>query len=160
DKPYRGSMMRLFGAEVHASPSRLTRLGTAAGRSPDPVNALALAIGEAVEYARAGEHRAFCIGSGETHSIPHPAVVGLERLRPLAGLGAEVDTVVGCVGAGSNFGGIALPFFAGRAAGELATAPALVAVESTATPKLTRGVYAYDATDAGGTGPAEAMYTI
>jgi tryptophan synthase beta chain len=67
--------------------------------------------------------------------------------------------VVGCVGAGSNFGGIALPFHADAMTTGIA-APMLVAAESSSTPKLTRGVYAYDKTDATGSGPMEAMYTI
>jgi tryptophan synthase beta chain len=158
DKPYRGSLMRLLGAGVHASPSGLTELG----RSSDDAagHSLALAIGEAVEYARAGPGRAFCIGSGETYSLLHQSVLGLEAIGQLAAAGAEVGTVVGCVGAGSNFGGIALPFLAAHAAGERAGRPRLLAAESAAMPKLTRGVYAYDVTDATGTGPLEAMYTI
>ncbi|MEJ2852351.1 MULTISPECIES: TrpB-like pyridoxal phosphate-dependent enzyme [unclassified Saccharothrix] len=152
DKPYRGSLMRLLGATVHASPSGLTSL-TEGG------NSLALAIGEAVEYARGGEGRAFCIGSGENYSILHQSVIGLEAADQLHALGAEVDIVVGSVGAGSNFGGVALPFHARHRAGE-ADAVRLLAVESSATPKLTRGVYAYDHTDATGSGPMEAMYSI
>jgi tryptophan synthase beta chain len=159
DKPYRGSVMRLLGARVHASPSRLTEVGR---RSADGAasNSLALAIGEAVEYGRDTPDRAFCIGSGETYSILHQSLIGLEAAAQLDEVGAEVDTVVGCVGAGSNFGGLALPFFARHRAGERSDLPVLLAAESSATPKLTRGVYAYDVTDATGTGPMEAMYTI
>jgi tryptophan synthase beta chain len=159
DKPYRGSLIRLLGADLHASPSNVTDLGrrnTAAAGS----NSLAVAIGEAVEYARGGDGRAFCIGSGETYSLLHQSVIGLEAIEQLRAAGAEVDTVIGCVGAGSNFGGIALPFLASHQAGESAGLPTLLAAESAATPKLTRGVYAYDVTDATGTGPLEAMYTI
>jgi tryptophan synthase beta chain len=156
DKPYRGSLMRLLGATVHASPSGLTEVGKDGASG----NTLALAIGEAVEYARAAEGRAFCIGSGENYSILHQSVIGTEAIEQLAALGAQVDTVVGSVGAGSNFGGLALPFFAAHQAGESALQPTLLAVESSATPKLTRGVYAYDLTDATGTGPMEAMYSI
>lgn len=145
DKPYRGTLMRLLGAQVHASPSTLT---TVAAQGSG--NSLALAIGEAVEYARTGTGRAFCIGSGENYSILHQSVIGREAIEQLD---APVDTVVGCVGAGSNFGGIALPFFA-------EDGPVLLAVESSSTPKLTRGVYAYDITDATGTAPMEAMYTV
>jgi tryptophan synthase beta chain len=158
DKPYRGSLMRLLGANVHASPSGLTDVGRDSGGSAR--HSLALAIGEAVQYARAGPGRAFCIGSGETYSLLHQSVIGLEAIEQLSMAGARVDTVIGCVGAGSNFGGIALPFLASHAAGEIGEAPELVAAESAATPKLTRGVYAYDVTDATGTGPLEAMYTI
>ncbi len=161
DKPYRGSLMRLLGATVRASPSPLTALGRA-DAGPASANSLALAIGEAVEYARAGEGRAFCIGSGETYSLLHQSVIGLEAIEQLRGQdgGGDVDTVIGCVGAGSNFGGIALPFLAAHRAGERDRLPALLAAESSATPKLSRGVYAYDLTDATGTGPLEAMYTI
>jgi len=155
-KPYRGSLMRLLGAEVHASPSRLTEIGATSGGT----NSLALAIGEAVEYARGAPDRAFCIGSGENYSILHQSVIGLEAVAQLAAMGAEVDAVVGCVGAGSNFGGLALPFFARHRAGESAHLPLLLAAESSATPKLSQGVYAYDVTDATGSGPLEAMYTI
>ncbi|MEV4661039.1 TrpB-like pyridoxal phosphate-dependent enzyme [Micromonospora echinofusca] len=160
DKPYRGSLMRLYGAELHASPSPLTGVGRAAAERPGQGNSLALAIGEAVEYARADPKRAFCIGSGETYSILHQSVIGLESIDQLAALDATVDAVIGCVGAGSNFGGLALPFFAAWRAGELDVPADLIAAESSATPKLTRGLYAYDHTDSTGTGPMEAMYTI
>ncbi|MFC7989601.1 TrpB-like pyridoxal phosphate-dependent enzyme [Streptomyces pilosus] len=156
-KPYRGVLMRMLGAEVHSSPSGMTKVSAkedlAAG------NSLSLAIGEAVEYAADHDRVAFCIGSGETYSILHQSVIGLEAEEQLADLGAEIGAVVGCVGAGSNFGGIALPFHAtARASGR--EGPRLVAAESSSTPKLTRGVYAYDKTDATGSGPMEAMYTI
>ncbi|MFG1837141.1 TrpB-like pyridoxal phosphate-dependent enzyme [Micromonospora sp. NPDC049175] len=156
-KPYRGVLMRMLGAEVHPSPSGLTKVSASEDLAAG--NSLSLAIGEAVEYAADHDGVAFCIGSGETYSILHQSVIGLEAADQLAELDARIDTVVGCVGAGSNFGGIALPFHAAaRAAG--AEGPRLVAAESSSTPKLTRGVYAYDKTDATGSGPMEAMYTI
>ncbi|WP_432148826.1 TrpB-like pyridoxal phosphate-dependent enzyme [Streptomyces sp. bgisy029] len=155
-KPYRGTLMRTLGATVHASPSTLTEVAT---QSEAGVNSLSLAIGEAVEYAGRTEGAAFCIGSGETYSILHQSVIGLEAIDQLAGAEADIDAVVGCVGAGSNFGGIALPFLAASATAGT-DAPLLLAAESATTPKLTRGTYAYDRTDATGTGPMEAMYTI
>jgi tryptophan synthase beta chain len=156
-KPYRGVLMRMLGAEIHSSPSGLT--GVADRRGEGIGNSLALAIGEAVEYASTHDGVAFCIGSGETYSILHQSVIGIESQAQLAELDAGVDMVVGAVGAGSNFGGIALPFHAeAKATG--AEPPTLVAAESSTAPKLTRGVYAYDKTDATGTGPLEAMYTI
>ena len=157
-KPYRGTLLRLLGATTHASPSPHTRVAAAAcGRGEG--GSLALAIGEAVEYALGREDCAFAIGSGETYSILHQSVLGLESIDQLAESGARIDAVVGCVGAGSNFGGIALPFFA-RAAGGGERLPLLLAAESAATPKLTRGVYAFDRTDSTGRGPREAMYTV
>ncbi len=155
-KPYRGTLMRTLGATVHASPSNLTEV---AKQRTSGVNSLSLAIGEAVEYASRTEGAAFCIGSGETYSILHQSVIGMEASEQLRALEAEVDVVVGCVGAGSNFGGIALPYYS-EATSRGVEPPLLVAAESSTTPKLTRGVYAYDQTDATGTGPMEAMYTI
>ncbi|MBT2383362.1 TrpB-like pyridoxal phosphate-dependent enzyme [Streptomyces sp. ISL-11] len=156
-KPYRGVLMRMLGAEVHASPSTLTEVARADDGTRG--NSLSLAIGEAVEYAAGRQGTAFCIGSGETYSILHQSVIGLEAQEQLAALECEAGTVVGAVGAGSNFGGIALPFFAdARARGQ--EPPRLVAAESAASPKLSKGVYAYDKTDATGAGPREAMYTI
>jgi tryptophan synthase beta chain len=157
-KPYRGVLMRLLGATVHASPSGLTGVsrGAVAGSGG---NGLTMALGEAVEYAAARPGTAFSTGSGETYSIVHQSVIGQEALAGLRAAGAEVGAVVGAVGGGSNFGGIALPFFA-EAAARGDRPPLLVAAESSSSPKLTRGVYAYDRTDATGTGPMEAMYTI
>lgn len=155
-KPYRGVLMRMLGAEVLASPTGTTKVSR---ETRGQGNSLSLAIGEAVEYAAGKPGAAFCIGSGETYSILHQSVIGIEAIAQLAELDADVDAVVGCVGAGSNFGGIALPFHA-EAAATGARPPRLVAAESSSTPKLTRGVYAYDQTDATGTGPLEAMYTI
>jgi tryptophan synthase beta chain len=155
-KPYRGVLMRMLGAQVHASPTGLTEVGAHHDGSG---NSLSLAIGEAVEYAAGRDGVAFAIGSGETYSILHQSVIGIESMAQLAEVDADVDAVVGCVGAGSNFGGIALPFHA-EAAATGSRPPLLVAAESSTTPKLTRGVYAYDHTDATGSGPMEAMYTI
>ncbi|XVS60910.1 TrpB-like pyridoxal phosphate-dependent enzyme [Actinosynnema sp. CA-299493] len=155
-KPYRGVLMRMLGAEVLASPTGTTKVSREAGEQG---NSLSLAIGEAVEHAAGKQGAAFCIGSGETYSILHQSVIGIEAIEQLAELDADVDAVVGCVGAGSNFGGIALPFHA-EAVATGARSPRLVAAESSSTPKLTRGVYAYDRTDATGAGPLEAMYTI
>lgn len=154
-KPYRGSLMRLLGAEVHASPSGTTALS----RTAKDINGLGLALGEAAEYARETPGAAFASGSGETYSILHQSVIGLEAIDALEAAGASVDAVIGSVGAGSNFGGVALPFFAAAAErGE--QGPLLLGAESSTTPKLTRGIYAYDKTDASGLGPREAMYTI
>ncbi|MGH8791171.1 MAG: TrpB-like pyridoxal phosphate-dependent enzyme [Stackebrandtia sp.] len=157
-KPYRGVLMRLLGAQVHSSPSGLTDVGRR-DLDGESSNSLSLAIGEAVQYAAGDDTRAFAIGSGETYSILHQSVIGLESIEQLASAEADVDAVVGCVGAGSNFGGVALPFFA-KARDEGRRPPLLLAVESNVTPKLTRGVYAYERTDASGAGPLEAMYTI
>lgn len=157
-KPYRGSLMRLLGATVIPSPSGLTTVGKRA-REQRPGGGLALAIGEAIEYAAGRQGCAFATGSGETYSIIHQSVIGQEAIAQLQELDADVDTIIGPVGAGSSFGGTALPFLVHAKTAGL-PCPRLLAAESSACPKLTHGVYAFDHTDATRAGPLEAMYTV
>jgi tryptophan synthase beta chain len=158
-KPVRGEMMRLFGAVVHESPSDLTDVGRtvlkedpAAPGTQAVANAEALALG-----AEDGESR-FAVGSGENSVLLHQTVIGQEAISQLALLGEFPDCVVACMGAGSNFGGIALPFLA--AAEDSARSVRLIAVESTACPKLTRGRYRYELSDALGTTPVTKVYSL
>ncbi len=69
------------------------------------------------------------------------------------------DVVVGCIGGGSNFAGFAYPFVADKVTGK---APNLrvVAIEPSATPSLTRGIYAYDFGDTSMMTPLVKMYTL
>ncbi len=53
-KPYRGSMIRTWGATIHSSPSDLTEAGRAIlAQDPDSPGSLGIAISEAVEAAAA-----------------------------------------------------------------------------------------------------------
>lgn len=156
-KPYRRTMMELLGARVAASPSPRTAIGSRARDAGDVDGSLALALAEAAADAR--EHGgSFCTGSGETYSLLHQTVIGLEARDQLADLGEEPDVVVGALGAGSGFGGLALPFVGASLAGGRAVR--CVSVEPAACPKLTRGRYAYDHTDASGVTPLQKMYTL
>jgi tryptophan synthase beta chain len=158
-KPYRRTMMEMFGASVAASPSEDTEVGRAF-RAADPTGRgnIALAIAEAMEDAATHPGTRFCIGSGEDYSILHQTVIGLEAAEQLAEHAESPDVVVASVGAGSNFGGMAFPFLgeALRTGREVRC----VAVEPSSCPKLTRGTYAYDFTDYSGTTPLEKMYTL
>jgi len=157
-KPYRRSFMQVYGAEVIPSPSDRT----AAGRKmlaldPDSPGSLGLAISEAVEDAAGRADTNYALGSVLNHVLLHQTVIGLEAKAQLAKAGDYPDVVIGACGGGSNFGGIAFPFLHDKIAGRQVRA---LAVEPTACPTLTRGVFAYDYGDLGKLTPIVKMYTL
>ncbi len=158
-KPYRKAMMSLFGARVHASPSRETKAGREAlARDPDSPGSLGLAISEAVETALAGDGAKYSLGSVLNHVLLHQTVIGLEAEMQMEAAGDFPDDVVGCVGGGSNFAGLALPLY--RESRERERATRFVAVEPTACPSLTRGELRYDFGDTAETTPLLRMHTL
>lgn len=158
-KPYRGLMMRTWGAEVVPSPS--TR--TAAGRrvlehEPESPGSLGIAVSEAVEMAAGDPETNYAIGSVMNHVLLHQTVVGKEALRQMEKAGEAPDVVIGCFGGGSNFAGIAFPFLRERLRGQMATR--IVAVEPESCPKLTQGEFRYDYGDEARLTPLFPMYTL
>ncbi|MEJ1297160.1 MAG: TrpB-like pyridoxal phosphate-dependent enzyme [Candidatus Sedimenticola sp. (ex Thyasira tokunagai)] len=157
-KPYRRSMMRTWGADVHASPSNLTEAGRQMlAANPDSEGSLGAAISEAVEIAAGRSDTNYALGSVLNHVLLHQTVIGQEAKKQLEMVGDYPDMIFAPCGGGSNFGGIAFPFFADKAAGKEVE---LVAVEPTSCPTLTRGNYAYDFGDAIGMTPLLKMYTL
>jgi tryptophan synthase beta chain len=158
-KPIRGEMMRLFGAVVHESPSDLTEVGRRALKEdPEAIGTLAGATGEALALAGEDSETRFAVGSGENSVLLHQTVIGREAVSQMGSIGDFPDCVIACMGAGSNFGGIALPFLG--AANDAGRSIRLVAAESAACPKLTRGRYLYDLSDALGTTPITRIYSL
>lgn len=158
-KPYRGTLMRLNGAEVIPSPSTRTEVGRAALRAdPDSPGTLGIANAEAIEYANGRREARFSIGSGENHVLMHQTVIGEEALLQMRLAGEFPDVVIGAMGAGSNFAGLTFPFY--RAALTENTGTRFLAVEPDACPKMTRGSYVMDYTDYSGVTPAVKMYTL
>jgi tryptophan synthase beta chain len=158
-KPIRGDLMRLFGAEVHESPSELTSVGRKAlAEDPAGIGTLALATGEGLAFAAENKDVRFAIGSGENSVLLHQTVIGQEAVAQMDQLGEFPDCVFACMGAGSNFGGVALPVLG--AAEDRGRSVRLIAVESAACPKLTRGRYRYDLSDALGTTPITKVYSL
>lgn len=158
-KPYRRLLMSANGAEVLPSPSTRTEVGRMAlSQDPDTNGSLAIANAEAIEQARVTDGCRFSIGSGENHVLLHQTVIGEEALRQMELTGDFPDVVIGCMGAGSNFAGLAFPFYREKTRRRLSTR--LVAVEPEACPKLTRGVYAWDYNDFSGVTPMTKMYTL
>ncbi|MEO5366279.1 MAG: TrpB-like pyridoxal phosphate-dependent enzyme [Magnetococcus sp. WYHC-3] len=157
-KPFRRSMMETWGAEVFASPSKLTHAGRAAlAADPNNPGSLGLAISEAVEEAASRADTNYALGSVLNHVVLHQTIIGLEAKKQFAKVGDYPDVVIGCCGGGSNFGGVAFPFLADKAAGKQIR---LIAAEPTSCPTLTRGHYAYDFGDAVGMTPLIKMYTL
>ncbi len=157
-KPYRRSMMHTWGAEVLASPTDQTEAGRKilAGE-PDTTGSLGISISEAVEEAASREDTNYALGSVLNHVLLHQTIIGQEAKTQLEKVGDYPDMVFAPCGGGSNFGGIAFPFFADKAAGKEVR---LVAVEPTSCPTLTKGEYAYDFGDTVGLTPLLKMYTL
>ncbi len=157
-KPYRRSMMQTWGANVYASPTDRTNSGrTILEQDPDSEGSLGIAISEAVELAAQRDDTNYALGSVLNHVLLHQTVIGEEAKKQLEMVGDYPDMVFAPCGGGSNFGGIAFPFFADKAAGKEVR---LVAVEPSSCPTLTKGVYAYDYGDAIGLTPLLKMYTL
>ena len=155
-KPYRRSMMETWGATVHRSPSSETDAGRA--QSAHPTGSLGIAISEAVEVAAGDEQTNYALGSVLNHVLLHQTVIGQESLAQMEKAGEYPDTVIGCVGGGSNFAGIAVPFL--RANIREGKETRFIACEPAACPTLTRGVYRYDFGDTMGMTPLMPMYTL
>jgi tryptophan synthase beta chain len=157
-KPYRRSLMELWGGQVVASPSNHTQVGkNILDKDPKNLGSLGIAISEAVEDAVTHDNTHYSLGSVLNHVLLHQTVIGLEAKKQLAKVGEYPDIVIGCVGGGSNFGGISLPFAYDKFQGKEVR---LLAVEPTACPTLTKGIYAYDYGDTAKMAPIVRMYTL
>ncbi|MEU4228927.1 TrpB-like pyridoxal phosphate-dependent enzyme [Nonomuraea sp. NPDC026600] len=155
-KPYRRSLMQVYGATVHASPSTVTGSGSKVlADDPDSPGSLGIAISEAVEVAGANPDARYALGSVLNHVLMHQTVIGEEALAQLEEM---PDLIIGCTGGGSNFAGLTFPFLREKLAGNLDVT--LRAVEPDACPSFTRGVYAYDFGDTAGFTPLLKMHTL
>jgi len=157
-KPYRRSLIHAWGGEVVSSPSNDTAAGRAVlAAHPDSPGSLGIAISEAVEDAAGREDTNYSLGSVLNHVLLHQTVIGLEAMKQLEKVDRFPDIVIGCVGGGSNFGGIALPFVREKIKGKDIRA---IAVEPASCPTLTRGEYRYDFGDIAKMTPLLPMYTL
>lgn len=159
-KPYRRIIMQSFDAEVYPSPSDRTEYGRKLlAENPEAKGSLGIAISEAVEVAAKSEgKKKYSLGSVLNHVLLHQTVIGQECLLQMELADEYPDVVIGCVGGGSNFGGIALPFL--RENLKEGRTTRLLAVEPEATPSFTKGIYAYDYGDTAQMAPIVKMYTL
>ncbi|HTN53774.1 MAG TPA: TrpB-like pyridoxal phosphate-dependent enzyme [Anaeromyxobacter sp.] len=157
-KPYRKSMMQLWGANVIASPSPQTNAGRGIlAKDPQSQGSLGIAISEAVEDAATHDDTRYALGSVLNHVCTHQTVIGLEAKQQMALAGDYPDVVIGCHGGGSNFAGLSFPFLADKAAGK---AVRVQAIEPASCPSLTKGVYTFDYGDTAQMAPIAKMFTL
>jgi len=159
-KPYRKIMMQTWGAECVPSPSTHTKAGRAIlKQDPNSPGSLGLAISEAVEEAVSRDDTHYSLGSVLNHVLLHQTIVGLEAKKMLEQIGDYPDIIVGCVGGGSNFGGMLIPFVRDKIEGKKPDLR-IVNVEPASCPTLTKGPYAYDFGDEAGLTPLLKMNTL
>lgn len=160
-KPYRRVLMELWGADVHASPSDKTEAGRKIlEREPDTPGSLGIAISEAIEDALTHEDANYGIGSVFNHVLMHQTVVGLEAKEQLEVADDYPDIICGCIGGGSSFSGLFWPFYYDKVSGKASKDVRFIAVEPTAAPSITKGVYTYDHGDTARLTPLVKMYTL
>ena len=158
-KPYRRTLMQLYGAEVFPSPTEHTAYGRQLlADDPDNGGSLGIAISEALEDVVTHPGSKYALGSVLNHVLLHQTVIGEEAIEQMEMADAYPDVVLGCVGGGSSFAGIAFPFMRDKLAGKTKTR--FLAVEPTATPSLTKGTFAYDFGDTAKMTPLLKMYTL
>lgn len=152
-------MMQTWDAKVHPSPSNITEAGRKILKM-DPLSpgSLGIAISEAVEVATKNSDTKYCLGSVLNHVLLHQTIIGEECISQMAAFGEIPDVIIGCTGGGSNFAGLSFPFIREKLKGNMN--PLIRAVEPSACPSLTKGVYAYDYGDTAGMTPLMKMHTL
>lgn len=158
-KPYRRSLMQLWGAQVIPSPSNTTKAGQKIlAERPNYMGSLGTAISEAIELATEKPNCKYTLGSVLNHVSLHQTVIGLEAEKQMEIAGEYPDIVIGCFGGGSNFSGISFPFIRHNIRNGKKTR--FIAAEPTSCPKLTRGIFEYDFGDEAGYTPLLPMFTL
>jgi len=158
-KPYRKTMMEIYGATVYSSPSDQTDVGKKLlSEDPDTPGSLGIAISEAIEVAAKDEGTRYALGSVLNHVLMHQTIIGEEALKQMALAEDYPDVIVGCTGGGSNFAGLFTPFARENMQNDKTTI--IRAVEPQACPSLTKGTYAYDFGDSVGMAPVVKMHTL
>ncbi|MGC8964317.1 MAG: TrpB-like pyridoxal phosphate-dependent enzyme [Brevinematia bacterium] len=158
NKPYRKILMETWGGKVFPSPSTRTNFGRKIlEEDPNNPGSLGIAISEAVEEAVSDKNTNYSLGSVLNHVLLHQTIIGLEVKKQLEIESLYPDVVIGCVGGGSNFGGIALPFVKDKLEGRKVR---IIAVEPKSCPSITKGKYTYDFGDTAGMTPLLKMHTL
>lgn len=159
-KPYRKYLMQVYGTNVFASPSKFTDFGRSLLKK-DKTNpgSLGIAISEALEYLSVHTHTKYALGSVMNHVLLHQTVIGQETKKQMEDIGEYPDTIIGCVGGGSNFAGFAIPFVIDKIAG-IKPKLEIIGVEAKSCPKMTKGEYKYDFGDTAKKTPLLKMETL
>lgn len=159
-KPYRRVLMETWGATCVPSPSPDTQIGRKIlAEDPNSMGSLGIAISEACEDAFGREDTYYSIGSVINSVLLHQTIIGQESKKQMEMAGFYPDIIVGCVGGGSNFAGMFLPFIVDKIKGKKPNLR-IINVEPEACPSLTKGPYAWDYGDIAGMAPIAKMYTL
>ena len=157
-KPYRKTMINLFGGDIYPSPSERTESGKKIlEQDKDCPGSLGIAISEAIEEALQNESSKYSLGSVLNHVLLHQTIIGQEALKQFEKIGEYPDVVVGCHGGGSNFAGLSFPFLRDKINGKEIE---FIAIEPESCPTLTKGEMKYDFGDVAGFTPLMEMYTL
>ncbi|MEM1677005.1 MAG: TrpB-like pyridoxal phosphate-dependent enzyme [Nitrososphaerota archaeon] len=160
-KPERRRFMKLYGAEVLASPSEKTEFGRSLlKQNPDHKGTLGIAISEAAEDALKNDDTIYPVGSVLNYVLLHQTVIGLETIKQLEIIDEIPDIMIACLGGGSNFGGFTLPMIGKMLRGEIEKKIRFIAAQSEAAPNLVKGVYQYDFPDTAKILPRIKGYTL
>lgn len=152
-------LMKMYGGEVHASPSNITEIGRSILQAtPDHPGSLGIAISEGLEYAEKNEGFVYSLGSVLNHVLMHQSVIGLETIKQFNISGEQPHLMIGCFGGGSNFGGFTLPFIGEVLKGKRKCD--FLAAQSLSAPNISQGEYRYDFADHAGKTPLLKMYTL
>ncbi|MHA2226015.1 MAG: TrpB-like pyridoxal phosphate-dependent enzyme [Candidatus Hodarchaeales archaeon] len=157
-KEQRLKFMQMYGAEVYASPSNKTEFGKKLfSENPNHNGSLGIAISEGLEEAKTDPKAVYCLGSVLNHVMLHQTIIGLETKKQMELAGEYPDVVISCLGGGSNFGGIAIPFMYDvlKKKAEIN----FIAAQSQAAPNL-QGEYKYDFADHAEMTPMLKMYSL
>ena len=159
-KPYRRILMETWGAKCVPSPSQDTQVGRdILAKDPDSPGSLGIAISEAIEDALGRDDTYYSIGSVINTVLLHQTIIGLETKKQMEKANAYPDIIVGCIGGGSNFAGLYLPFVKDKISGRKSDLR-IINVEPEACPSITKGPYAWDYGDVAGLAPIAKMYTL
>jgi len=158
-KADRKALMKMYGAEVYASPSNNTKCGKAlCDKDPNDPGSLGIAVSEGIEDALTHENSRYSLGSVLTHVLLHQTIIGLETKLQLQKVGVEYpDMMISCLGGGSNFGGFTLPMLGDRCRKRCETQ--FLAAQSEVAHNLT-GEYKYDYGDHAEQTPLMKMTTL
>jgi tryptophan synthase beta chain len=159
-KPYRRSLIESYGAKIIASPSDTTNYGRQVlAEMPDTTGSLGIAISEAIEVAASsGGTIKYSLGSVLNHVLLHQTIIGEEAKLQMDSVGEYPDVIIGCVGGGSNYAGLAFPFVPDKVKGGKNID--FIGAEPTSCPTMTKGAYGYDFGDTGEMTPLLKQYTL
>ena len=158
-KPYRKMVMHTYGATVHPSPTRHTEYGRKVLEAdPECPGSLGIAISEAIEDTLKHKHTKYALGSVLNHVCLHQTVIGQESIKQMELAGEDPDIIIGCVGGGSNFAGMASPWLQRKLAGKKDYR--IIAVEPASCASMTKGELRYDFGDTAMMTPLMMMYTL